>query len=352
MKKSILFLVSFVFLCASMFLAHAEERIDRDTEDEQAVLRFSSFAGGGYEYTVEIDDPSIVSCETKYEYEPHAEEIDGASYDFVAEFTGLIPGSTKARVYGRSPILENEDSIYAVKVDDSLHVSLTPVRMISSFSLYRNGEIRYDSYQLSLDKDGYTVSIDEEPAQPIRTESVEALMNVIDTYNVISWNGFDESNDYVLDGEGFWLDISFTDGTSISAQGDNAFPERYFDAMGAMWDILTHITETETETETEADGMKLFIDGTQVPVTWEENDSVKELKKILPLTVQMSTYGGFEQVGNLGQSIVRDDKQTKTAAGDIVLYSGDQIVIFYGFNSWAYTSVSVGLNRPFSIGHI
>ena len=49
MKKSILFLVSFVFLCASMFLAHAEERIDRDTEDEQAVLRFSSFAGGGYE---------------------------------------------------------------------------------------------------------------------------------------------------------------------------------------------------------------------------------------------------------------------------------------------------------------
>ena len=95
-----------------------------------------------------------------------------------------------------------------------------------------------------------------------------------------------------------------------------------------------------------------FIDGTQVPVTWEENDSVKELKKILPLTVQMSTYGGFEQVGNLGQSIVRDDKQTKTAAGDIVLYSGDQIVIFYGSNSWAYTSVSVGLNRPFSIGHI
>ena len=38
--------------------------------------------------------------------------------------------------------------------------------------------------------------------------------------------------------------------------------------------------------------MKLFIDGTQVPVTWEENDSIKELKKILPLTVQMSTYGG------------------------------------------------------------
>ena len=37
------------------------------------------------------------------------------------------------------------------------------------------------------------------------------------------------------------------------------------------------------------------------------------------------------------QSIVSDDRQTTTQAGDIVLYSGNQIVIFYGSNSWAYT---------------
>ena len=48
-------------------------------------------------------------------------------------------------------------------------------------------------------------------------------------------------------------------------------------------------------------------------------------------------YGGFEQVGSIGQSLPRDDVQTTTNAGDIVLYSGNQIVIFYGSNSWAYT---------------
>ena len=48
-------------------------------------------------------------------------------------------------------------------------------------------------------------------------------------------------------------------------------------------------------------------------------------------------YGGFEQVGSIGQSIVRNDRQTDTHYGDIVLYSGNQIVIFYGSNSWAYT---------------
>ena len=83
--------------------------------------------------------------------------------------------------------------------------------------------------------------------------------------------------------------------------------------------------------------MRLLIGETEVPVTWEENASVEDLKGLCPLTIQMSMYGGFEQVGPIGQSIVRDDKQTSTDSGDIVLYSGDQIVIFYGSNAWAYT---------------
>ena len=51
----------------------------------------------------------------------------------------------------------------------------------------------------------------------------------------------------------------------------------------------------------------------------------------------MSMYGGFEQVGALGFSLPKDDAETTTSAGDIVLYSGNQLVVFYGSNSWAYT---------------
>lgn len=86
-------------------------------------------------------------------------------------------------------------------------------------------------------------------------------------------------------------------------------------------------------------GIQLSIDGTPVPVTWEENASVDELKTLLPLTVKMSMYGGFEQVGPVGRSIVSNDEQITTEAGDIVLYAGDRIVIFYGSNSWAYTKL-------------
>ena len=92
------------------------------------------------------------------------------------------------------------------------------------------------------------------------------------------------------------------------------------------------IGEEETVKE-----MVMKIGGTEVPVTWEDNDSVAALKELLPLTINMSMYGGFEQVGPIGQSIVRNDRQITTEVGDIVLYSGNQIVVFYGSNSWAYT---------------
>ncbi len=87
------------------------------------------------------------------------------------------------------------------------------------------------------------------------------------------------------------------------------------------------------------DGKKMIlkIADSEVPVTWEDNPSVEALREIMPLTIRMSMYGGFEQVGSIGQSITRDDEQITTAPGDIVLYSGNQIVIFYGSNSWAYT---------------
>jgi len=72
----------------------------------------------------------------------------------------------------------------------------------------------------------------------------------------------------------------------------------------------------------------------------EDNESVDALKELCrekPLKIEMSMYGGFEQVGFLGKSLPRKDKQTTTSSGDIVLYSGNQMVVFYGSNSWAYT---------------
>ena len=55
------------------------------------------------------------------------------------------------------------------------------------------------------------------------------------------------------------------------------------------------------------------------------------------ITIQMTDYSGFEKVGALGTSLPTTNSQTTTQSGDIVLYQGNQIVIFYGSNSWSYT---------------
>ena len=96
----------------------------------------------------------------------------------------------------------------------------------------------------------------------------------------------------------------------------------------------------DNEPEQEADTMVLAINGERVSVEWEDNESVEALMELVskePLSIQMSMYGGVEQVGSIGSSLPRNDVQTTTESGDIVLYSGNHIVVFYGSNSLAYT---------------
>jgi hypothetical protein len=98
--------------------------------------------------------------------------------------------------------------------------------------------------------------------------------------------------------------------------------------------------QPETAEESAMDELCLKIGEEVLEVRWEDNESVEFLKEAVkdePLTVELSMYGGFEQVGSLGMSVPRNDSDTVTQSGDIVLYSGNQIVVFYGSNSWAYT---------------
>ncbi|MDO5564678.1 MAG: cyclophilin-like fold protein [Eubacteriales bacterium] len=71
-----------------------------------------------------------------------------------------------------------------------------------------------------------------------------------------------------------------------------------------------------------------------------DNNSTKELLNILEegaITLSASNYGGFEKVCKLPKSISSKDTQIKAEAGDIMLYNNNQIVFFYGTNTWAYT---------------
>ena len=86
--------------------------------------------------------------------------------------------------------------------------------------------------------------------------------------------------------------------------------------------------------------MNVQVGGSTFTAALEENEAVDALVDMMEqgsVTIQMSDYSGFEKVGPLGTSLPTSNQQTTTQAGDIVLYQGNQIVMFYGSNSWSYT---------------
>lgn len=96
----------------------------------------------------------------------------------------------------------------------------------------------------------------------------------------------------------------------------------------------------EEEVIVEQTAFDVTVGGKTFSATFADNPGAQAFGQLLAggaITLEMSDYAGFEKVGPLGQSLPAGDSQTTTQAGDIVLYQGDQIVIFYGSNSWSYT---------------
>ncbi|TQQ84764.1 hypothetical protein EXD82_05010 [Peptacetobacter hominis] len=90
------------------------------------------------------------------------------------------------------------------------------------------------------------------------------------------------------------------------------------------------------------DNLHMLIDGKKVDILWENNKTVKEIAmyaKSKRIKIKTSKYDNFEQVGKLPKTFNSDDKHMKASPGDIVLYSGNQLVLFFGNNSWSYTKL-------------
>lgn len=86
--------------------------------------------------------------------------------------------------------------------------------------------------------------------------------------------------------------------------------------------------------------MNIQIGNQILSATLVNNSSVAALKEALrngPITINMRDYGGMEKVGSLGMNLPRNDQQITTEAGDIILYQGNALVIYYAPNSWNFT---------------
>lgn len=98
--------------------------------------------------------------------------------------------------------------------------------------------------------------------------------------------------------------------------------------------------EPKEDTTVDTHTFYLTVEGVTFPATFADNQSAEALADLLtdgPLTLSLEDYGGFEKVGSLGQSLPTSNTHITTQSGDIMLYQSNQIVLFYGSNSWSYT---------------
>lgn len=111
-------------------------------------------------------------------------------------------------------------------------------------------------------------------------------------------------------------------------------------AVGIL--LMTASSSKRAQAQTTVSEMKIniTIDGKTLLVNLVDNEATRALVAALqksPINYEADDYGGFEKVGGLGRSLPTSNQQITTEAGDVILYSGNQIVLFYGSNSWSYT---------------
>ena len=107
-------------------------------------------------------------------------------------------------------------------------------------------------------------------------------------------------------------------------------------------ETLSNIINENKVEDKNMDIIYIKIDNQTLDVELENNSATKELKERLKngdVIVNANDYGGFEKIGALGFSLPSKDTNITTSAGDIVLYQGNQVSLFYNSNSWSYTKL-------------
>jgi len=131
------------------------------------------------------------------------------------------------------------------------------------------------------------------------------------------------------------VDVSSKSATSTSASSTSAESTDAADVKST-----TAATNDSTESVKAVESFVISTNGRQFEVQLADTNAARALAEQLqtgPITVSLHPYGGFEQVGPLPWALPENDEQITTSPGDVMLYQGNQITIFTGSNSWAYT---------------
>ncbi len=201
-----------------------------------AELSFSLPEGDETIVRMELDDPAPVTL-VRVRMKPLTGQTDGVLRE-TCTVQGLRPGETRLYVLTGSGRTDSEMRVYHITVDGALNVAIEEERILSFFRFTYGGYlpgVRYEVFRL---EDTFYLCRGDGPAKRLDEFAYAALTELIGRYDLLSWDGFSGNNPHLLDGEGFSLEIRFTDGTAVAASGENAFPAGWREARDSVVTLL------------------------------------------------------------------------------------------------------------------
>lgn len=217
---------------------------------------------------------------------------------------------------------------------------------------YSDADIKYQDDNCRANKEQNDKSVRPEIANPIDSiESYDTIFlgypiwwgqepRIIDTF----LESYDFSDKTVIP---FCTSGSSGIGTSEKNISElvpigNQLAGRRFPASATKDDVKKWYDTLPLNEENEDMKLKISFNDTELTAALADSTAAKELAeklKVGPVTVTLNEYGGFEKVGKLPWPLTKTDESIVTEAGDIMLYQGNQMTLFYNSNSWSYTKL-------------
>ena len=246
MKKLCLILLALCLLFAS---AHAEES---DFVPNAVDLYLPGNITTGFLWLATAEDDGVVAIDDQYFDDSADLGLMGAGGTHWFHFSGIAPGVTGVElIYARPWQMNNPARRLTVRltVDERLNVLIWGFEMsdepqspgggIASFLFTRGGYNAPVTLAVEANEKGDLIAtINDEPIGPADDDFLAALSAAIENSGADGWNGYHGVMEGVLDGEGFALDILWKNGFSVTAHGDNMFPDGYYGFCTAVDELF------------------------------------------------------------------------------------------------------------------
>ena len=183
-------------------------------------------------------------------------------------------------------------------------------------------------------------NIDEGDKQEVELDkkTINKIIDILNKYDVVNWDGFNKTDNNVLDGNSFHMNLTIQNNENISAFGYMMYPNNYNDVKKELDNLLSKYYK-----ESDSMNVKISINNKEYILNLEDNATTKSFINLLPNEYTMKELNGNEKYIYLDSSLPIDSISPKHInKGDVMLYSNNCLVIFYKSFDTTYSYTKIG----------